>query len=40
LRPSAGIIASRKEGPLSHPSEQDAGFDVPRIDLPALPLET
>jgi CDP-ribitol ribitolphosphotransferase / teichoic acid ribitol-phosphate polymerase len=39
MRPSAGIIASRKEGPLSHPSGQDAGFDVPRIDLLTLKWE-
>ena len=34
-----GIIASRKEGPLSHPSRQDAGFDAPRIDLLSLAWE-
>jgi CDP-glycerol glycerophosphotransferase (TagB/SpsB family) len=39
MRPSARIIASRKEGPLSHPSGQDAGFDAPRIDLLSLAWE-
>jgi CDP-ribitol ribitolphosphotransferase / teichoic acid ribitol-phosphate polymerase len=39
MRPSARIIASRKEWPLSHPSRQDAGFDAPRIDLLSLAWE-
>ncbi len=39
MPPTARIIASRKEGPLSHPSRQDAGFDAPRIDLLSLAWE-
>jgi hypothetical protein len=35
----ARIIASRREVPLSHPSGQDAGLDVPRIDLLTLAWE-